>query len=76
MSENVFETMEVVHMTAKESEFKGHPMLTMDDGAGHEVSLGITKLRAVMTNIPDVQAFLAKHSTAKADTSKAPKVIF
>jgi hypothetical protein len=63
--------MEVVRMTAQETEWKGHPMLEMTnviDGKEIKISLGLTKLKAVVANIDAVKAFLSKHATAKADT--------
>jgi hypothetical protein len=58
-------------MTAVETEYKGHPTLEMTDESGRKVTLGLTKLRAVIANMVAVQAFLNKHKeAAKADTTK------
>jgi hypothetical protein len=65
--------MEVVQMTAVETEYKGHPTLELSDG-DRKVTLGLTKLKAVLANLAAVQSFIAKHAeTAKADTTTAKK---
>lgn len=47
--------------TVVEGDYKGHPTLTFE-GAGKPFSLGIGKLRRVVTKIDDVKAFVEKHA--------------
>lgn len=51
-----------------ESEFKGHPVLTLPNPENPEepgIQLGVKKLKAVIANLDAVKAFIAKHGAPK-----------
>lgn len=60
-------------MTATETEYKGHKMLELTyinaKGTEVKVSMGLTKINAVLNNEAQCKAFAKKYATAKAVVS-------